>query len=179
MNSPEHIDLSEAIALLSRTPSSLEALLEGLPDGFVRATEGPDTWSPYDVVGHLIHAERTDWIPRARHILAGTDRPFDAFDRNAQFSESRDRPLSELLAEFSSSRRSSLTELESMKLAGSDLDRTGTHPSLGAVTLGQLIATWVVHDLDHISQIARVMAKRYNLTVGPWSAYLSILRDRT
>lgn len=172
------IDLNEAVAVLARTPASLSALLEGLPDIWVRATEGGETWSPYDVIGHLIHGERTDWIPRARHILSGEARPFDKFDRTAQFEESRGKSLGELLATFAELRRESLEALSGMNLSGEDLGRKGLHPELGEVTLGQLLATWVVHDLDHLGQIARTMAKAYTRAVGPWSAYLSILRDR-
>jgi uncharacterized damage-inducible protein DinB len=170
--------LTDAVALLERTPAALAALLDGLPGTWTAATEGEKTWSPYDVIGHLIHAERTDWIPRARHILSGESRPFEAFDREAQFRESRGKTLAELLATFSERRRESLAALAGMELSGADLARTGLHPELGTVTLGQLLATWVVHDLDHVGQIARTMAKAYTGAVGPWTAYLSILHDR-
>lgn len=171
-------DLTEAEAILERTPVSLQALLAGLPDRWVRATEGTGTWSPYDVIGHLIHGERTDWIPRARQILAGEGRPFDPFDRTAQFTESEGKSLAELLATFALLRQESLTALRAMNLTAADLDRTGQHPAFGEVTLGQLLSTWVVHDLDHVVQIARTMAKVYSTAVGPWSAYLSVLHDR-
>ncbi|HKB71171.1 MAG TPA: DinB family protein [Thermoanaerobaculia bacterium] len=170
--------LGDGVALLERTPASLQALVSGLPVTWVRATEGEGTWSPYDVIGHLIHGERTDWIPRARHILADEKRPFDAFDRTAQFTESEGRGIEELLATFAELRRENLSILLGMNLTIADLSRTGRHPELGEVTLGQLLATWVAHDLDHVSQIARTMAKVYGDAVGPWSAYLSILRDR-
>jgi hypothetical protein len=172
------LDLNDVAALLARTPASLAALLEGLPDTWITATEGGETWSPYDVVGHLVHGERTDWMPRARHILSGETRPFDAFDRTAQFTESRGASLSELLATFAALRRDNVAALRAMNLTSEDLSRTGRHPALGEVTLGQLLATWVVHDLDHVAQIARTMAKVYGEAVGPWSAYLSILQDR-
>jgi hypothetical protein len=172
------VDLKDAVAVLARTPASLAALLEGLPDLWVNATEGGATWSPYDVVGHLIHGERTDWIPRARHILAGETRPFDTFDRMAQFTESRGESLGELLATFAELRRENVAVLSGMSLTDEDLGRKGLHPQLGEVTLGQLLATWVVHDLDHVGQVARTMAKAYADAVGPWSAYLSILNDR-
>lgn len=172
------LKLGEAMAVLERTPASLSALLAGLPETWVRATEGDETWSPYDVIGHLIHGERADWVPRARHILAGETRPFDPFDRTAQFTESQGRSLEELLATFAELRRESLAALAGMKLTPDDLNRRGRHPALGEVTLGQLLATWVVHDLDHVAQVARTMAKVYAGAVGPWSAYLSILRDR-
>src|SRR5512146_2439241 len=160
--------LADAVAVLERTPETLRALLGGLPDVWVTATEGEGTWSPYEVIGHLIHGERTNWIPRARHILAGETRPFDAFDRTTPSSEGRGRSLSERLAAFEALRRENLATLAGMKLTAADLSRTGRHPELGKVTLGQLIATWVVHDLDHVGQIARTMAKAYGDAVGPW-----------
>ena len=170
--------LEDAVAILERTPAALGALLRGVPDTWARATEGEDTWSPYDVVGHLAHGERADWIPRARHILSGDPRPFEPFDRAAQFSESEGKSLADLLAEFTELRGSSVAELLAMNLSEADLLRTGRHPDFGEVTLGQLLAAWVVHDLDHVAQIARTMAKVYADAVGPWQAYLSILRDR-
>ena len=170
--------LDDIIAVLERTPATLSAFLKGLPDIWVRAKEGAGTWSPYDVVGHLIHGEHTDWIPRARHILSGDSRPFVKFDRQAQFSESRGQSLSELLETFGKLRRANLETLKGFALTRDDLSRPGLHPELGPVTLGQLLATWVVHDLDHVGQVARTMAKVYGDTVGPWTAYLSILSDR-
>ena len=172
------LNLDDIVALLARTPASLTALLGGLPDTWVTATEGDDTWSPYDVIGHLIHGERTDWIPRARHILEGETRPFDPFDRTAQFTQSQGARLSELLATFAELRLENLAALVGMNLTSADLSRRGQHPELGEVTLGQLLATWVVHDLDHVGQIARTMAKAYVDAVGPWREYLSILQDR-
>jgi hypothetical protein len=180
MTAMEHegLRLDDAVAILQRTPASLRALLDGLPETWVRATEGDGTWSPYDVVGHLIHGERTDWIPRARHILAGETRPFERFDRSAQFTTSHGTSLGELLATFADLRRANVATLLEMKLTDVDLARTGLHPELGNVTLGELLATWVVHDLDHVAQVVRTMAKVYAKSTGPWSAYLSILRDR-
>jgi hypothetical protein len=175
---PEEFRIDEAVAVLERTPAALTSMLGGLPEVWVRATEGERTWSPYDVVGHLIHGEHTDWIPRARHILSGEPGPFAPFDRTAQFTESAGRPLAELLATFAELRARNLDELRAMNLGEDDLRRTGLHPELGSVTLGELLATWVVHDLDHVAQIARTMAKVYVGAVGPWEAYLSILRDR-
>ncbi|MBX3277643.1 MAG: DinB family protein [Acidobacteria bacterium] len=173
-------DIDQAISILSRTPAVLTALLEGLPDAWSAGNEGGDTWSPYDVVGHLIHGERADWIPRAKRILVdGESRTFDPFDRLAQFEESRGKTLDQLLAEFDALRRQSIDELRGMNLKSRDLEKTGIHPAFGRVTLQQLLATWVVHDLDHLAQISRVMAKQYAGEVGPWSQYLSILRDRT
>ena len=172
------LKLDDAVAILERTPAALRALLNGIPEIWERATEGEGTWSPFDVVGHLIHGERTDWIPRARHILAGETRPFEPFDRTAQFIESEGKSLSELLATFAELRRENVAALLEMNLRDDDLARKGLHPELGEVTLSQLLATWAVHDLDHLAQIARTMAKVYTDAVGPWQAYLSILRDR-
>ena len=172
------LHVNDAVAILKRTPLTISALLDGLPDTWAHATEGEGTWSPYDVVGHLVHGERTDWIPRARHILSGVSRPFAPFDRTAQFTESEGKSLEDLLASFTDLRASNVAELLAMSLSRSDLERTGQHPDFGDVTLGQLLATWVVHDLDHVGQIARTMAKVYVDAVGPWSEYLSILHDR-
>jgi len=170
--------LEEAAAVLERTPVTLSAMLDGLPDIWTQATEGEGTWSPYDVIGHLIHGEHTDWIPRAQHILAGDPRPFIPFNRAAQFTESRSQTLRELLETFAQLRKENLATLRGMNLVDSDFDRRGLHPELGEVTLRQLLATWVVHDLDHVTQIARTMAKAYTNETGPWIEYLSILRDR-
>jgi uncharacterized damage-inducible protein DinB len=161
------LNLDDVLAILVRTPAALTALLEGLPDKWVTATEGTDTWSPYDVIGHLIHGELTDWIPRARHILAGDPRPFKPFDRTAQFTDSQGKSLAELLARFAALRRENVAALVEMSLTSEDLKRRGLHPELGEVTLEQLLATWVVHDLDHVGQIARTMAKVYADPVGP------------
>jgi hypothetical protein len=169
--------LDEAVAVLTRTPATLDALLRGLPDGWIDAHEGGETWSPFDVVGHLIHCERTDWIPRARIILEhGESRPFDPFDRFAQFEESKGKTLPGMLDEFAELRAGCLRALASMELSDADLERRGTHPQLGGVTLGQLLATWTAHDFGHISQIVRAMARQYTEAVGPWEQYLSILR---
>ena len=172
-------DLSDGVAVLERTPRVLRDLLAGLPDGWILATEGPETWSPFDVVGHLIHGERTDWIPRLEIILAdGESRPFEPFDRFAQFKESRGRTLEELLDTFAVLRARSLARLASFELRPDDLKRRGRHPELGTVTLEQLLATWVVHDLSHLGQITRVMGKAYTEAVGPWAEYLPMLRPR-
>jgi hypothetical protein len=170
--------LDDAIAILERTPAILSAMLDGLPETWTQATEGEGTWSPYDVIGHLIHGERTDWIPRAQHILVGDPRPFIPFDRTAQLNESPGLTLSESLETLAALRKENLATLRGMNLTDSAFDRTGLHPELGEVTLGQLLATWVVHDLDHVGQIARTMAKAYSNATGPWIEYLSILRDR-
>lgn len=174
----DRFNLDDAVTILERTPETLATLLNGLPDTWVAATEGEGTWSPYDVIGHLIHGERTDWIPRARHILAGETRPFETFDRTAQFRDSQGKSLVELLTTFAELRQENVSALRAMNLTEANLVRRGLHPELGEVTLSQLLATWVVHDLDHVSQIARTMAKVYKDAVGPWTAYLSILRDR-
>lgn len=168
--------LDEGIAVLARTPGSLDALLRGLPDGWIAAHEGGETWSPFDVVGHLIHGERTDWMARVRRILeSGERRAFDAFDRTAQFADSAGLTLDALLDQFASLRRDNLRELASLRLSDADLDRRGRHPAFGVVTLRQLLATWVAHDLDHVVQIARVMARQYTDEVGPWRAYLRVI----
>ena len=167
--------LSDSIAILERTPTSLRALLGGLPEKWTHANEGPDTWSAYDIIGHLIHGERTDWIPRARHILARNPEPFEPFDRFAQFTESKGKTLAELLHSFESLRKESVESLKQLNLTDHDLQLKGTHPALGTVTLSQLLSTWTVHDLNHIAQISRVMAKVYSNETGPWREYLTIL----
>ena len=157
----------------------LQAWLNDLPDGWATQNEGPDTWSPFDIVGHLIHGERTDWIPRAELILAyGENRTFTPFDRFAQYQESQGKTLHQLLETFASLRGKSVARLESLKLTAADLQRQGRHPELGTVTLGQLLATWVAHDQNHLGQIARVLAKQYVEEVGPWLAYLPLLSAR-
>jgi hypothetical protein len=173
-------ELEQAMEVLARTPATLNALLSGLPAEWTTGNEGPGTWSAYDVLGHLIHGEEADWIARANVILNhGESRPFDPFDRFAQFEKSKGKSLKELLNEFEALRKANLQSLEQMLITPDKLKLRGVHPSLGTVTLGQLLATWVAHDLDHIAQIARVMSKQYTEAVGPWKQYLSILSDRT
>jgi hypothetical protein len=168
--------LDEGIEVLRQTPFAINALLRPLSSAWSERNEGPNTWNPSDVVGHLIHGEETDWIPRARIIINdGESRPFEPFDRVAMFEKSKGKSLVELLDTFSNLRRSNIQELEQMNLTPVVLEKRGTHPELGPVTLAQLLAAWVVHDLGHISQIVRVMARQYREEVGPWSAYLSIL----
>jgi len=151
-------------------------MLRGLPEGWLTAHEGDETWSPYDVVGHLIHGERTDWMERTRIILEhGESRPFNKFDRLAQFRDSQGRTLASLLDEFAQLRAKNLRDLEALRLTEADLGRRGTHPELGPVTLRHLLSTWVAHDLDHLVQIARVLARQYSDEVGPWRAYLRII----
>jgi hypothetical protein len=169
--------LEESVSILTRTPAALDALLRNLPEAWTSATEGPGTWSPYVVVGHLIHGERADWMPRLAIILKhGRARPFDPFDREAQFRESQGKSLSALLDEFSALRRDNLERLRGLGLRPEHLDMQGTHPSLGPVTVRQLLATWTAHDLAHILQVSRVMARRYREEVGPWAQYLSVMQ---
>ena len=176
MNERAQPMLNDAVAVLERTPTVLRALLSDLPAEWTTCNEGPDTFSAFDNVGHLIHGERTDWIARARIILAqGDDRRFQPFDRFAQQQESAGKTLAQLLDEFTMLRAQNLELLRSWQLSERELALTGEHPELGTVTLVQLVATWVVHDLGHLAQIARVMAKRYAAAVGPWQAYLPIL----
>lgn len=171
--------LADAVPLLERTPSVLRALLRGLPEPWPSANEGGETWTPFDVVGHLIHGERTDWIPRMEHILTHGDTvPFPPFDRFAQAEASRGQSLSQLLATFAVLRADSLARLRGRQLTETDLTRTGLHPALGTVTLGNHLASWVVHDLDHLYQVARVMAVQYADAVGPWREYLRIVRPQ-
>ena len=168
--------VDECLSILTRTPATLDTLLRDLPEPWIAATEGPNTWSPYVVVGHLIHGERADWIPRLRIILDhGTSRPFDPFDREAQFRESAGKSLSTLLDEFTELRHENIAHLRRLRLTHELLEQQGTHPAFGPVTVRQLLATWTAHDLGHILQITRVMAKRYKDDVGPWKQYLSVM----
>ena len=169
--------MTETIALLARTPATLNALLRGLPDSWTRRNEGNDTWTAYDIIGHLAQAERNDWMPRVRHIIAhGDSQPFPPFNRFAQMQEPQSKSLDQLLDEFASLRSESLASLQTLNLQPGDLARPGKHPSLGAVTLSQLLATWATHDLTHFHQISRVMAYQYRDAVGPWSVYLGVLK---
>jgi hypothetical protein len=168
--------IDECLSILTRTPATLETLLRDLPEVWTAATEGPGTWSPYVVVGHLIHGESVDWMPRLAIILEhGPSRPFDPFDREAQLRESRGKSLSTLLDEFSALRRDNLARLRALNLQPAQLELTGTHPELGLVTVRQLLATWTAHDLAHLLQVSRTMAKRYKQEVGPWAEYLSVM----
>ena len=171
-------DLAGSVEVLRRTPATLDALLGGLDDAWTRATEGPETFSPFDVVGHLIDGEETDWIARARIILAqGPDLTFEPYDRFRHYTRNRGRTLASLLEEFARLRAANLQLLASWNLTTRELELPGEHPSLGRVTLRQLLAAWVVHDLGHVAQIARVMAKRYREDVGPWVPYMPVLTD--
>jgi hypothetical protein len=177
MPTSKEFNLSEAVALLTRTPAILNALLRGLPEVWVHSNEGKDTWSAFDIVGHLIVADRTDWMPRVHTILEhGETRPFDPFDRFAQMRESEGKSLEQLLDNFTRARSESLAALQALNLQSADLTRRGTHPVLGSVTLSELLATWAVHDLTHLHQLSRVMAYQYREAVGPWSAFLGVLK---
>jgi uncharacterized damage-inducible protein DinB len=171
------LDLAEALDILRRTPAVLDTLLRGTSPSWHASAEGPGTWSPADVVGHLIHADETDWMPRARMILEqGEDRAFEPFDRFGQLTRFAGWSLDRLLDRFAEVREASLETVRSWRLTGAHLALPGRHPELGPVTLRQLMATWAVHDLSHLAQIARVMAKQYKEEVGVWQAYLSILQ---
>ena len=171
-------DIDRTIEVLERTPATLCSLLGGLSDEWVTSNYGPDTFSPFDVVGHLIHGERVDWMERMRRILEhGTSLPFDSFDRFAMYEESKGKSMGELLETFATVRRDNLYRLRALNLSDEDLDRQGTHPSFGTVTLRQLLATWAVHDLNHLHQIAKSMAYQYRDEVGPWRAYLPLLPE--
>ncbi|MCA9728553.1 MAG: DinB family protein, partial [Candidatus Eisenbacteria bacterium] len=168
--------LNKSLAMLERTPRILQGWLPGLPEEWIRQNEGPDTWSAFDIVGHLVHGEKTDWISRMKRILEhGTTVPFDPFDRFAQFRDSEGKSMEDLLEEFRGLRGANLTTLRAMGLDQDALGRRGTHPALGTVTLRELLATWTVHDLGHLAQISRVLAKHYGSDVGPWHEYLPIL----
>jgi len=170
-------NLSETVAVLTRTPAALNSLLRGLPPSWTNATEGTNTWSAFDIVGHLIHGERTDWIPRTRVILAESgDHVFEPFDRFAQKKASQGKSLEQLLDEFAKLRQESLTALAALRLQPRDLERRGKHPQLGEVTLAQLLAGWPVHDLTHLHQLSRVMASQYREAVGPWSNFMGVMQ---
>ena len=172
----EH-NLPHTISLLTRTPAALDALLRGLPEAWAFRNEGENTWSAFDVVGHLIHGERTDWMPRARMVLQfGETKAFEPFDRLGHVRETQNKSLAQLLDEFARLRSENLGELRALNLRPEDLERRGRHPALGVVTLSELLATWAAHDLTHLHQISRVMAHQYREAVGPWSEYLGVLQ---
>ncbi len=176
---PMEFELERTVEVLERTPKTLRSLLEGLPDAWTRGNEGPETFSPFDVLGHLIHGEETDWIPRARIILEhGPSRPFTPFDRFAFREVSKGKSPADLLDTFETLRAKNIASLKALDLGAEQLDLVGTHPELGSVTLRQLLATWTVHDLAHLGQIARVMAKQYGTEVGPWKEFLPVLTRR-
>jgi DinB superfamily len=170
-------DLQQTISLLSRTPAALDALLRDLPEAWTIQAEGENTWNAFDVVGHLIHCERTNWIPRAKTILrSGESRPFEPFDRSGHVRTMQGKPLAQLLDEFARLRADNLGELRAWNLQPADLELRGRHPAFGVVTLSELLATWATHDLTHLHQISRVMAHQYREAVGPWKAYLGVLQ---
>ena len=169
--------LEKAIEILERTPSVMKELLLGLSEDWIQNNEGQDTWSPYDVIGHLVHGEKTDWMPRLEIVLSDSeDKTFTPYDRFAQFEMSKGKSLEKLLHEFESLRKENLNTLRSKNLSEKDLTRTAIHPSLGIITLKNMLAAWVVHDLGHIAQVSRVMAKQYKNEIGPWTQYLTIVK---
>ncbi|MGX7666018.1 DinB family protein [Flavobacterium pedocola] len=169
-------DITTAITFLERTPALLEVQLKNLPEPWLHCNEGEATWSAFDIVGHLVHGEKTDWISRLEIILSDNeDKSFSPFDRFAMFEDSKGKSMEQLLVEFKTLRERNLGILKSKKLTENDFNRTGIHPVFGEVTLSQLLSCWMVHDLDHLAQIDRVMAKQYKEEVGPWTAFLRIL----
>ncbi len=170
-------DFNKSIQILERTPVILKDLLSGLSDDWVLHNEGGDTWSAYDIIGHLIHGERTDWMNRLEIIMNHEgNKTFVPFDRFAQFKESEGKSLEQLLEEFDTLRKTNLMKLKSLGLLKQDFERTGIHPAFGEVTLAELLSTWTVHDLTHIAQISRVMAKQYKSSIGPWIKYFRLLQ---
>ena len=170
--------IERSIEILERTPAVLDSMLAGIGDDWVMNNEGPETFSPYDVIGHLVHGEKTDWTARTKRILEfGDTKPFEVWNRFAQYEESKGKTLQQLLEEFAAIRKENIAWFKSLQLTEADLDKKGMHPKLGSVTLRNLLATWVVHDLTHIAQVARVMAKQYKEQTGPWIEYLKILRQ--
>ncbi|WP_254061829.1 DinB family protein [Granulicella sp. L60] len=177
MASMTKFNVPDAVAVLTRTPETLHSLLHGLPSIWVHSNEGNDTWSAFDIMGHLVFAERSDWMPRVRILLEhGETRPFDPFDRFAQLNAKQEKSLDQLLDDFALLRRDNLAALAAMNLQPESLTLRGKHPALGVVTLSELLATWAVHDLTHLHQLSRVMAHQYRDAVGPWSAYLGVLQ---
>ena len=169
-------DLKKSYEILDRTPIVLEALLSGLHDDWLMNNEGPETFSPYDVIGHLIHGEKTDWVARAKTILEyGTNTPFKPWNRFARFEESKGKPLRQLLDEFEALRKENMRWFKGLNLTENDMEKRGSHPTLGEVSLRNLLATWVVHDLTHIAQVSRVMAKQYKEEMGSWPQFFRIL----
>lgn len=170
-------DLQDIVAVLERTPRALDAFLRDLPESLTHRNEGPDTWNVFDVIGHLIHGERTDWIPRTQRLLEfGEEKPFNTFDRFAQKRESEGKTLPELLDTFAVERARSLDTLRSLNLTVADLERRGVHPVFGVVTLSNLLSTWAAHDLTHLHQISRVMAHQFRPSAGPWTVYLGVMQ---
>lgn len=172
-----NFDLRKSLEILEKTPEVLDTLLNGLSDDWIHSNEGENTWSPYDIVGHLNFGEKTDWLVRIKIILKESENKlFEPFDRFAQLQENQEKPIANLIDEFKELRENNLLELKALKISTADLERTGIHPDFGEVNLRQLISTWAVHDLGHIAQISRVMAKQYKNEVGPWINYLGVLK---
>ena len=172
----EH-DLEQTIALLSRTPAALDGLLRDLPETWTHRGEGEDTWTVFDVVGHLIYADRENWMPRARRILQfGEEQPFDPFDRLGHVRESQGKSLSQVLDEFARVREGCLVDLRALNLTSEQMTKRGRHPALGPVTLSELLATWAAHDMTHLHQISRILAHQYREAVGPFASYLGVLQ---
>ena len=171
-----NFDLEKSLEILNRTPAVLTTLLSGLSDEWLKSNEGENTWSPYDVVGHLIHGEKTDWLERTKIILSSSDnKTFKPFDRFAQLNADQNKSINDLLSEFSELRKKNLADLNALNITDDHLSMKGIHPALGEVTLKQLLSCWTVHDLGHLAQISRVMAKQYKSEVGPWIEYLGVL----
>ena len=169
-------NLNHSVLILEKTPEVINAMLQNIPEPWAYNNEGKDTWSPFDIIGHLVHGEHTDWIPRAKIILSDqAQKNFEPFDRFAQFENSKNKSLETVLQEFQQLRKLNIEQLKAFHLTEEQLQLTGNHPELGTVTLQQLLATWVVHDLSHIHQITRVLAKNYTDQVGPWVQYISII----
>jgi hypothetical protein len=173
-----NFNLKEAVEILRRTPAVLTSLVSGLSDGWIYKNEGGESWNPFDIVGHLIHGEKKDWIPRAKIILEyGEHKPFEPFDRFAQFKDSEGKTLNDLLEEFAKLRKDNVDMLNKLNLNENDINKTGIHPEFGKVTLKELLSTWVVHDLSHVRQISRVMAKQYRNEIGPWKKFLPVINE--
>lgn len=171
------LDLETTLQFASRTPKVLDALLRGLPDLLAKRTEGEGTWTAFDVVGHLIHGELTDWIPRTERLLEfGESKAFDKFDRTAQDRESKGKSLDQLLDEFAKLRAENIAKIRAMNLTAADMERRGMHPVLGRVTLGNLLSTWATHDLTHLHQLSRILAHQYREQVGPWTVYMGVMQ---
>ena len=173
---PLEFTIPRSLEILERTPAVLRALLHGLSSDWTSHNEGGDSWTPFDVMGHLVHGERTDWMARIKKCLSADDKAFVKFDRTAMFEESKGKSLAQLLDEFEALRRKNITELNALRLGPAELDSIGIHPTFGEVRLHQLIATWAAHDLAHINQISRVMCKQYREAVGPWREFISVLK---
>ena len=170
-------NLTEAVEILERTPAVLEQLLSGLSESWIHNNEGEKTWSPFDILGHLVHGEKTDWITRAKLVLQNNQQTFEPFDRFAQFESSKGKTITDLLVEFKTLRSKNLDILKNMNISEDDLLKTGIHPNLGQVNLRELLSTWTVHDLGHIRQMTRVMAKQYKQELGPWEKYLPVVHE--